>query len=135
MRFTTEKPKLQKGLSYVLKTSMLKNAVEATGLDLNIDLIYWNPYRIAIGETILECHYWLPNERIDYDRFYIRAGTVKSEHRKTAELRLKEKVIPEFTDWIIKVKSLPFDSTKLKHNLYFNAVFKDNDVSIFATSL
>lgn len=131
MKFEVEKPKIQKGLSYVLKTSMLKDAVDATGLDLNIDLKYWNPYRIPIGETILECFYWLPNENVDYDRFYIRAGTVKSENRKTAEILLKEKGIPTFIDWIVKIKSLPLDSTKLKHNLYFNAVFKANEINIF----
>jgi hypothetical protein len=128
MKFEVEKPKIQNGLSYVLKTSMLKDAVEATGLDLNIHLIYWNPYRIPIGETILECHYWLPNENVDYDRFYIRAGTVKSENRKIAETLLKEEVLPKFIDWIKDLKSLPKNSTKLKNNLYFNAIFRENKV-------
>ncbi len=131
MKFTVEKPKLQKGLSYVLKTSLLKDALEATGLELNIDLIYWNPYRIPNGETILECHYWLPNENVDHDRFYIRAGTVKSENRKIAQELLKKEVIPKFVDWIIKIKSLLQNSTALKHNMYFNAVFKNDSVKIF----
>jgi hypothetical protein len=131
MRFTIEKPKLQKGLSYALKTSILKEAIEATGIDCNIDLDYWNPYRIPVGETILECHYWLPNENVDYDRFYIRAGTVKSENRKIAQELLKDEVIPQFIDWLSKIKSLPENSTKLKHNMYFNSVFKDNSVEIY----
>ena len=131
MKFDIEKPKLRKGLSYVLQSSMLKNALEETGIDCNIDINYWNPYRIPIGETILECFYWLPNENVDYDRFYVRAGTVKSEDRKVAQDLLREKVIPKFLDWFVKIKSLPKNSTKLKHNLYFNAVFKDNDIKVF----
>ncbi len=131
MRFIIEKPKLQKGLSYVLQTSILKNAVEAAGIDCNIDLNYWNPYRIPVGETILECFYWLPNENVDYDRFYVRAGTVQSENRKIAQELLKEKVIPQFIDWGIKIKLLPANSTLLKHNSYFNAVFKNNAVKLF----
>ena len=131
MGFTIEKPKLSKGLSYPLQTSMLKDAIEETGIDCNIDLHYWNPNRIPVGETILECFYWLPNENIDYDRFYVRAGTVKSKNRKIAQELLKEKVIPNFIEWIKKIKSLPVNSTKLKHNMYFNAVFKNNEVKIF----
>lgn len=131
MRFSINKPKIKKGLSYALQTSMLKDAIDETGLDCNIDLIYWMPQKISVGETILECFYWLPNENIDYDRFYIRAGTVKSENRKAARELLKEKVIPRFIDWLTKIKSLPSNSTKLKHNMYFNAVFKDNDVIFF----
>src|SRR5688500_16704966 len=105
MNFTIEKPKLKKGLSYALKTSILKDAIEESGIDCNIDLNYWSPYDIHVGETILECHYWLPNENVDYDRFYVRAGTVKSENRKVAQELLKEKVIPKFIDWISKIKS------------------------------
>lgn len=131
MRFTIEKPKIRRGLSYALQTSMLKDAIEKTGLDCNIDLIYWTPQTIPDGESILQCFYWLPNENIDYDRFYVRAGTVKSENRKVAQEILKEKVFPRFIDWIKKIKSLPLNSTKLKHNMHFNAVFKDNDVKIF----
>lgn len=131
MRFTIDKPKIKKGLSYALQTSMLKDAIDETGLDCNIDLHYWMTEKIPIGETILQCFYWLPNENIDYDRFYVRAGTVNSENRKMAQELLKEKVIPRFIDWLTKIKSLPLDSTKLKHNMYFNAVFKNNDIKFF----
>ena len=131
MRFDIDKPKLRKGLSYVLQTSILKDAIEAAGIDCNINLHYWNPYKIPVGETILECFYWLPNENVDYDRFYVRAGTVQSENRKIAQELLKIKAIPKFIDWIIKIKSLPANSTSLKHNSYFNAVFRDNEVKLF----
>ena len=131
MRFDIEKPKIRKGISYVLQTSILKDAIDAAGIDCNIHLIYWNPYRIPVGETILQCLYWLPNENVDYDRFYIRAGTVQSENRKIAQELLKEEAIPKFIDWVMKIKSLPENSTSLKHNSYFNAVFKDNAVKIF----
>jgi hypothetical protein len=131
MRFDIDKPKLRKDLSYALKTSILKDAIDASGIDCNIHLNYWNPYDIPAGETILECFFWLPNENVDYDRFYVRAGTVKSEDRKIAQELLKEKVIPKFIDWIRNTTSQPANSTALKHNAYFNAVFKDSAVTIF----
>jgi hypothetical protein len=131
MRFEIEKPKIRKGLSYALKTSILKDAIDNAGIDYNIHLIYWQTYSIPVGETIFECHYLLPNENVDYDRLYIQAGTVKSEDRKNAETLLKEKVIPKFIDWVSKIQSLPDLSTKLKNKLYFNAIFKDNEVAIY----
>lgn len=130
MKFDIEKPKTRKGLSYVLKTSMLKDILDANNIDCNIHLIYWTPRNIPIGETILECHYWLPNKNVDYDRFYIRAGTVKSESRKVAEKLMKEQVLPKFIDWILHIKSLPATSTLLE-NKYFNAVFKNDKVTIY----
>ena len=132
MQFEVEKPKTWKGLSYALKTSLLKEAVEAAGLDCNIILRYWTPQAVLGGDTILECFYWLPNANVAYDRFYIRAGTVKSEKRKAAQDLLIEKVIPKFIAWMLKIKSLPPDTAKLKHNLYFNAVFEDDRVKIFS---
>ncbi len=135
MRFEVEKPKTWKGLSYALKTSLLKDAVEAAGIDCNIDLRYWTPQPIPGGDTILECFYWLPNANIDYDRFYIRAGIVKSKQRKAAQDLLIENVIPKFIAWMLAIKSLPPDSAKLRHNLYFNAVFEDGAVKIFSDKL
>lgn len=135
MRFEVEKPKTWKGLSYALKTSLLKDAVEAAGIDCNIILRYWTPMPVAGGDTILQCFYWLPNANVDHDRFYIRAGTVKSEKRKAAQDLLIEKVIPRFIDWMLKIKSQPPESAKLKHDLYFNAVFEDGKVKIFSDKI
>jgi hypothetical protein len=132
---TIEKPKLPKGLSYALKTSILQEAIESAGLDCHINLNYWTPQKVPGGDTILECFYWLPNANVDHDRFYIRAGSIKSEQRKTAENLLREKVIPVFIKWMKKIKSFPPDSPRLRHNLYFNAVFIDNDVSIYHDDL
>jgi hypothetical protein len=114
-----------------LKTSFLKDAIEYAGIDCNVDLHYWQPQSIPVGETIFECMYWLPNANVDYDRCYIRAGTVRSENRKIAENLLKETVLLKFIDWVIKIQSLPDNSPKLKRELYFNAVFKENEVSIY----
>lgn len=135
MRFEVEKPKTWKGLSYPLKTSLLKDAVEAAEIDCNIILHYWTPQPVPGGDTILQCFYWLPNANVDYDRFYIRAGVVKSEKRKAAQDLLIEKVIPRFIEWMLKIKSLPPDSAKLKPNLYFNAVFEDDEVKIFSDKI
>ncbi len=70
-------------------------------------------------DVFFESFYWLPNENIDYDRFYIRTGTVKSSLRHEAKERMEQEIIPEFIIWSKQIIALPENSTKLKHNLHF----------------
>ena len=75
---SVSKPKLPKRLSYVLKTSQLEKAVLDAGIDCHLDLVYWQPQS---GGSILEAHYWLPNENVAHPRVYVRAGVAPSELR------------------------------------------------------
>ncbi|WPO33176.1 hypothetical protein R9C00_15850 [Flammeovirgaceae bacterium SG7u.111] len=47
MRFNIDKPKMYEGLSYVLKSSLLKGAIEETNLDLAVSLHYWIPQKLG----------------------------------------------------------------------------------------
>ena len=82
MKFSINKPKTYKGLSYPLKSSFLKQAMEEAELDIEVNLHYWTPQILG---SILSVDYWLPNEHISGDRFFIRAGAIPSQSRKAAE--------------------------------------------------
>ena len=125
MKFDIEKPKTYKGNSYVLKSSVLKNKIEETGLDCNVHLVYWTP---KSGGSILTAEYWLPNKRIEYDRFYIRSGVVNSEDRKHAAELLENKIIPILIDRIKFIKNESQNSTKVKHGLFLESNYIDGEL-------
>ena len=130
MRFDIEKAQTWKGLSYPLKTSMLKDALEKNKVDCNMHLVYCTPQQHDEKYNVIECHYWLANQNVDYDRFYIRAGVVKSEKRKLAETLLINEVLPKLIDFIKnKIKLSPNSTTKDKQDS-FQAVFVDDKILI-----
>lgn len=130
MRFDVEKPKTWKGLSYPLKSSVLKNALEIANVDCNIQLQYWTPQRRDENYNILECEFWPANENVDYDRFYIRAGVVKSEKRKLAETLLINEGIPKLVELIKNKISLTSNSTSKTQTGYFLVIFNNDKIFI-----
>jgi hypothetical protein len=117
---SVSRPKLAKGLSYVLKTSQLAKAFSDAGIDCHVDLVYWVP---RIGGSILEGHYWLPNENVPYPRVYVRAGVVPSPSRLAALEALLAIALPEFVRWLQGILALPDESPALNGTLYFNAAY------------
>lgn len=112
MTFDIEKPKAWKGLSYVLKSSMLKDEIIARGVDCNVHLIYWTPQRNnQTNYSIIEAEYWLPNQNVDHTRFYIRSGVVPSIDRKKAETILVNEILPKLIDWMENQIKTPIEST------------------------
>lgn len=83
---TVEKPKLRKGWSYVLKSSLLQEALDQAQIVCHVDLKFWTPQS---GNSVLEAHYWLPNANIDHPRVYLRAGVVPSAERQAAQDELR----------------------------------------------
>lgn len=130
MEFTVDKPKTWKGLSYPLKTSTLKDAIDNAKIDSSIHLKYWTPQLHNETYNILECEFWPASINVNYDRFYIRIGVVKSKDRKIAEDYLKMEVIPKLILFMKNKISLPDNSTKLKKGSYFKAVFAENKILI-----
>lgn len=117
---SVSKPKLTKELSYVLKTSQLAKAFSDARLDCHVDLVYWVP---QTGGSILEGHYWLPNENVAYPRVYVRAGVVPSASRLAASEVLLVSALPRFVSWLQGILALPCDSPGLRGTLYFNATY------------
>jgi len=120
-------PKLAKGLSYVLKTSQLAKALSATGIDCHVDLVYWVP---QTGGSILEGHYWLPNEHVAYPRVYVRVGVVPSTLRLVASAALLVVALPQFVSWLQGILALPDHSPALHGTLYFNATYTEEGLVV-----
>ena len=128
MEFTIEKPKTWKGLCYPLKTSMLKDAIEDAKIDSTFHLVYWTPQKYDETYNILECEFWPADKNIEYNRFYIRAGVVKSQDRKLAETLLKSDAIPRLILFIQNKVSQNTKSTRREQRSYFKVVFVDNKI-------
>ena len=124
---TVEKPKLRKGLSYVLKTSLLQEAIDQARIECHVDLNYWTPQS---GCSVLEAHYWLPNANVDYPRVYVRAGVVPSAERQAALDALRGEGLPAFISWLSRIIALPKGSPKLHSDLYFDATYEDGKIGI-----
>lgn len=114
------KPKPGKGLCYVLKTSQLAEALSEAGIECHVDLVYWMP---QTGGSILEGHYWPPNEDVAWPRVYVRAGVVPSVLRMAASEALLVSALPQFVSWLRGILALPQDSPELQGTLYFNATY------------
>lgn len=129
MEFIIEKPKTWKGLSYILKSSILQNAIVSKGLDCYVHLIYMTPQ----GDNHINCmlinaEYWLPNQNINYCRFYIRTGVVPATERKIVSQILNEEVLPLLLDWMEAQINKPLNSTTLRSGFY--AFYKDSKLVI-----
>lgn len=102
-----DKDKLPKGLTYPLKSSLFSELLEAAGIRANVHLIF------SMNHESFEASYWLPNENVKYDRFYIRTGPVESEESIKAREYMESNAIPEFIKWASYLFSLPSNSRKL----------------------
>ena len=107
------KDKIPKDLSYILKTSFLVQALQEAEITTHISLNF------GLGHPFFESFYWLANQNVHYERFYIRTGVVKSYLCREAQERMHTKVIPEFIQWAKEIIMLPDRSTQLSHNLHF----------------
>lgn len=124
---SVSKPKLPKGLTYVLKTSQLEKALASAEIDCHVDLVYWKP---QCGGSILEVHFWHPNEIVRHSRVYVRAGAVPSSTRAAASDALVNTAIPRFIEWLQRILSLPKASPLSGDTHYFNAAICETGLSI-----
>ena len=112
-----KKEKIPKGFSYALKSSMIVEAFEENSISTDTSLNYYH------SSIFFHAHYWLPNQNVDYCRFYICASSIKSDKRQEALRYLSSCVIPEFIVWAKESISLSDRSTKLLKEIYFRKDF------------
>lgn len=118
------KPKLPKSYSYVLKSSQLNDLLQCTGITIHTDLVYWLPQKIG---SILEVHYWLPNNNVPYSRLYVRAGALPKDNIQEARIIMCDEVIPKFSNWLKHIQKIDSYSFYVGKSLpYFDAVYKNN---------
>ena len=108
-----EKGKISKGFTYPLKSSLLAKLMSDAGINVNTHLIFDR------NHVPFEAFYWLPNQNVEYERFYIRTGAVQKTDAKIAKEYLVNKVLPEFVCWASELLDLPDNSPKLQEKLHF----------------
>lgn len=113
------KPKLPKAYSYVLCSSQLDNLLILNNITIHTDLVYWLPQIIG---SILEVHYWLPNNKVLYPRLYVRAGALPKSDIQIARIIMADEVLPKFGRWLKDISKHDCDA------LYFNAMYKNNKI-------
>lgn len=123
---TINKPKVPKGLTYIIKSSQLKELFEELKLDIDVSVNYHVSKEGSDGIRVFECRYWLPNMNVPYDRFYITIGTVSVSNKDKISILLKG-LFPKFKEWILFLMSQPENSTFLKHNSYIRANFTNDE--------
>ncbi|UOQ70836.1 hypothetical protein [Hymenobacter cellulosilyticus] len=131
MRFTVQKPPSPKGTGYAMKSSVFQNALLARGIDCNVHLVF-SPAKPdpLVGYNVVNCDYWLPNARVEYDRFYLVIGSVPAQEAKAVKLAMENQVLPALLEWIIQIKRLPENSTFLTRGLQFRAGFVGGQVTL-----
>ena len=127
IELSVTKPKLPKGLSYVLKTSLLEAALEEADLDIEVALSYWTP---QIRGSILKARFLLPNDHVDRRRAYFDAGSLPSHERAAAFAQLKEIALPQIVAWLVYLTGLPDNSPVLNGEMFFEASFQDGELTI-----
>jgi len=108
-----KKAKLQKGMSYPLRSSFLSEALQNGGITLAAHLIFHR------GGVLFDAHFWPPNPRIRHERLYIRVAAVPSVQVRFARQYLEGTVIREFVAWVQGIVSLAPDSPVRREQQYF----------------
>ena len=85
-----QKDKIRKGFGYPLKSSLLEKALLEADITTDVHLIYGNNSRL------FEAFYWVPNENVPFDRFYVRTGAFEASRVSELRAELESSIIPEF---------------------------------------
>jgi len=114
-----EKQKLPKGMSYPLKSSVLKTALDQAGITTDTVLLF------APDHMYFEAFFWPPNERIDYERFYIRTGALSAREGGRARELMQRQVILDFLAWAKVLLAKPLNSPIRQKQAHFFRYYPD----------
>jgi hypothetical protein len=127
---SVSKPKLRKELSYVLKTMQLEAALIDANVSLHVDLIYWEHWQKMTGHSILQALFWISDERIGYDRIFVRAGCVPAQERSEAVDALASQGLPQFIAWVRTLNALPMNSPVRQQRPIFDATWREDGLNL-----
>jgi hypothetical protein len=114
-----EKAKLPKGTSFVLRSSILEEAVLRAGITTEISL-----HQVR-SRTFFDALFWPPNPNVPHERFYICAGAVPASQARAARDYMETNVIPGFIAWATGILQLPANSMVRRNNQQFTCAFPD----------
>jgi hypothetical protein len=109
-----EKAPLPKGKTYVLKSSVLEQALLDAGFTLPTQLVH------TAENIFFEAQYSPPNPDVPQEQLLVRAGAVASGFGYAARQAIETAVIPEFIEWLRSFLTLPENSPLRRdvHNFY-----------------
>ncbi|MEF2277712.1 hypothetical protein V3W47_05320 [Deinococcus sp. YIM 134068] len=109
----SEKGPLPRGMSFVLKPSILAQALAEAELSVDTHLVR------GVGGIFFDAHFWPPNENVGYERLYVRAGAVANSLSQAARLYVENTVLPKLTAWLADILALPVASPIRREKQYF----------------
>jgi hypothetical protein len=112
-RVISKREKLPKTMSYPATTSVMKDALAATGVDIETHLIF------SRSRIFLDAHFWPPNANIPHERLYIRVGTVPASEARDARAFMSKQAIPALLEWLGALVVLPARSPRRQAEQYF----------------
>ena len=112
-----EKEKISKNSSFILRSSLLEQAMHEAGISTDTSL------RHVSSRIFFDAYFWPPRPNVPYERFYIRAGCVPTIQSHEARLFVQTHVIPSFIDWASGILSLPSDSPVRRSEQVFGREF------------
>ncbi|MDO6962449.1 hypothetical protein [Rhizobium alvei] len=92
--FTSETGKIPKGYGFILKPTMVRDALVAAGVEIDCHLIR------SHGSLLFDAYFWPPNQNVPHERLYLRAGTVSVEALPRWRHQAEIEAIPRLVRWI-----------------------------------
>ncbi len=119
MYINIEKPKTRKGLSYIIKTSVIDNALSQRKIEATFYLNFFTPQHFNPTNTsVFEAEFVPKSVGGDQDRFHIRIGVVSASERKIVEQLFLEKALEPFLNFVEHQMAKSRNSTHLGRGFY-----------------
>lgn len=101
VKFDVEKPKTRKGLSYILKSSIVESAMVGRTREIPVYLTFFTPQHFNPTDTsVFEAEYVPATIGGAEDRFHIRIGAVAGADRKQAEQLFLDQAMEPFVKFV-----------------------------------
>jgi hypothetical protein len=94
MGFTSATGAVPKGYGFVVKPSLVGNALKVAGVEIDAHLIR----RHSMG--LFVARFWPPNPNVPYDRLYMTSGTARALDLHELRRRVELEALPHLVRWI-----------------------------------
>lgn len=100
LEFSSETGKIPVGYGYVLKPSIVSDALQASGVDINAHLVRCH------GGGMFHAHFWPSNPNVPYERLYMTAGTAIGKDLSNVRRRVEFEALPTLVRWVSEILAM-----------------------------
>jgi hypothetical protein len=118
-----EKKKLPKNSSFVLRSSILEEAVLRAGIATEIDLYQGS------SRTFFEASFLPPTPNVPHERFFVHTGSVPASQARAARDYMETNVIPGFITWATGILQLPANSIVRRNDQQFTCELRSKFIT------